>query len=87
MIDGLDLLMFFPFFIFFPESGSFAPKRRAAQSFNVISVITGSEALDEDRATRFGGSAYRRLPEVASFKTPDTQRLTFGMEQFSRRIS
>ena len=37
--------MFFPFFIFFPESGSFAPKRRAAQSFNVISVITGSEVF------------------------------------------
>ena len=35
--------MFFPFFIVFPESESFAPKRRAAQSFSVLSVITGGE--------------------------------------------
>jgi len=33
--------MFFPFLIFFQES----PKRRVAQSFSVISVITGSETF------------------------------------------
>ena len=39
------LLMFFPFFIFSPADGSSSTKRRAAQSFSVISVITGSETV------------------------------------------
>jgi hypothetical protein len=34
---------FFPFFIFVPTSQSYATKRRAAQSFSVTSVVTGSE--------------------------------------------
>ena len=36
---------FFPFFIFLPASESFSTQRRAAQSFSVISVITGSETF------------------------------------------
>ena len=37
--------MFFPSFIFFPADESFSTKRRAAQSFSVISVITGCETF------------------------------------------
>ena len=36
---------FFPFFIFFPANESFSTQRRAAQSFSVISVISGSETF------------------------------------------
>ena len=37
----MEFFNFFPCFTFFPAS----PQRRAAQSFSVISVITGSEIL------------------------------------------
>ena len=61
---------FFPFFIFFPASGSFSTERRAAQSFSVISVITGSETLvtktarpdrDDRRIADYRKSPHSRL--------------------------
>ena len=58
--------MFFPFFIFSPADESFPTKRRAAQSFSVISVITGSEtfvtktALADREDTRIAD--YRKSP-------------------------
>ena len=43
---GADVSLFaILFFVFLPASQSAAAKRRAAQSFSVISVITGSEVL------------------------------------------
>ena len=57
---------FFPFFIFVPESLSFAAKRREVQSFSVMSVITGSEifvtrtALPEPEDRRIAD--YRKSP-------------------------
>jgi hypothetical protein len=42
---GGILLSFFPFFMFFPPDPSFGTRRRAAQSFSVLSVISGDEIL------------------------------------------
>jgi hypothetical protein len=58
----MEFFNFFPFFTFFAAS----PQRRAAQSFSVISVITGSEVLVTKTALPDGedgrAAEYRKSP-------------------------
>ena len=43
---------FFPFYMFVPADPSLSSERRAAQSFSVLSVITGSETVVTVRPDR-----------------------------------